>query len=202
MTHDARRYAPSAARNRDVILKTLSRHLPEQGHVLEIASGSGEHITHFAGAHPRLTFQPSDPDPDSQASIDAWSRHLGLTNVAPAILADTTTSISVPHAVDVVICINMIHIAPWTATVGLMRNAANLLPMSGLLYLYRPYRRGGIHTAPSNAAFDDDLRARNPEWGVRDLDVVAALAGDHGFSAPVVEDMPANNLASSLFRVG
>ena len=200
MTHDARRYAPSAARNRDVILNTLSRHLPEHGNVLEIASGSGEHITHFASAHPRLTFQPSDPDPDSQASIDAWSRHLGLTNVAPAILLDTTKRISIPRAVDVVICINMIHIAPWSATVGLMRNAAKLLPMGGLLYLYGPYRRGGTHTAPSNQAFDVDLRSRNPEWGVRDLDVVAAVASDHGFSAPVVEDMPANNLSVILRR--
>jgi SAM-dependent methyltransferase len=200
MTNDARRHAPSAARNRDVILNTLSQHLPEQGYVLEIASGSGEHIMHFADAHPRLTFQPSDPDPDSQASIDAWSRYLGLTNVLPAILVDTTKSISIPNAVDVVICINMIHIAPWSATVGLMRNAATLLPKGGLLYLYGPYRRGGAHTAPSNEAFDADLKARNPEWGVRDLEVVAAVASDHGFSAPVVEDMPANNLSVILRR--
>jgi Protein of unknown function (DUF938) len=163
MTHDARRYAPSAARNRDVILNTLSQHLPEHGNVFEIASGSDEHITHFAGAHPRLTSQPSDPDPDSRASIDAWSRSLGLANVAPAVWVDTTTSISIPHAVDVVICINMIHIAPWSATVGLMCNAAKLLPVGGLLYLYGPYRRGGTHTAPSNEAFDVDLRARNPK---------------------------------------
>lgn len=200
MTNDARRYAPSAARNRDVLLNTLTQHLPEQGHVLEIASGSGEHITHFAKAHPRLTFQPSDPDPDSQASINAWSRYLGLTNVAPAILVDTTKSISIPNAVDVVICINMIHIAPWSATVGLMRNAATLLPRGGLLYLYGPYRRCGAHTAPSNEAFDADLKARNPEWGVRDLEVVSAMASNHGFSAPVVEEMPANNLSVILRR--
>jgi SAM-dependent methyltransferase len=199
MTHDARRYAPSAARNRDAILKTLGQHLPEHGHVLEIASGSGEHITHFAGAHPLLTFQPSDPDPDSHASIDAWSRYLGLTNVAPAILLDTTQRISIPKAIDVVICINMIHIAPWSATVGLLRNAAKLLPMGGLLYLYGPYRRGGTHTAPSNATFDVDLKARNLEWGIRDLEVVAAAGSDHGFSAPFIEDMPANNL-SVMFR--
>jgi tRNA G46 methylase TrmB len=118
MTDDARRYAPSAARNRDVILKTLSKHLPAQGNVLEIASGTGEHVTHIAAAHPSLTFQPSDPDPDSRASIDAWTHHFGLTNVAPAIPADTAKSIRLPNSVDVIMCINMIHIAPWPATVG------------------------------------------------------------------------------------
>lgn len=199
MMNDARRYAPSAARNRDAILKTLSPHLPEYGRVLEVASGSGEHTMHFAAAHPNLTFQPSDPDPDARASIDAWTRHLGLTNVAPAIELDVTQSVSPSIEADVVICINMIHIAPWSATVGLMRNAASLLPAGGLLCLYGPYRRNGEHTAPSNAAFDADLKARNPAWGVRDLEAVATVATDHGFSAPCIEAMPANNL-SLIFK--
>lgn len=197
MIDDARRYAPSAARNRDAILKTLSQYLPEFGRVLEVASGSGEHTMHLAAAHPRLTFQPSDLDPDAGASIDAWTRHLGLTNVAPAIQLDATQSVSSSIRADIVICINMIHIAPWSAAVGLIRNAAIILPAGGLLYLYGPFRRNGEHTAPSNAVFDAALKARSPTWGVRDLEAVAALAGDHGFSAPNIEAMPANNF--SLF---
>jgi hypothetical protein len=199
MIDDARRFAPSAARNSDAILKALSPQLPKHGRVLEVASGSGEHTMHFAAANPGLTFQPSDLDPDARASIDAWTRHLGLTNVAPAIELDVIQSVSPSIDVHAVICINMIHIAPWGATVGLMRNAATLLPSGGLLYLYGPYRRNGEHTAPSNAAFDADLRARNPAWGVRDLEAVARLAADHGFSAPAIEAMPANNL-SLFFR--
>jgi SAM-dependent methyltransferase len=199
MINDLRRYAPSAARNRDAILKTLSAHLPLHGHVLEIASGSGEHIVHFAGAHPKLTFQPSDPDRDGRASVDAWTHHSGLTNVAPSIELDVTGTLDSSIKADVVICINMIHIAPWPATVGLVRNAANLLPTGGLLYLYGPYRRNGEHIAPSNTAFDADLKARNPEWGIRDLEAVATLATDHWFSHPAIEAMPANNL-SLMFR--
>ena len=199
MVDDARRYASSAARNRAAILKTLSPHLPEFGCVLEVASGSGEHTMHFAAAHPNLTFQPSDPDPDGRASTDAWTRHLGLTNVAPSIELDVTQSVSPSITANVVICINMIHISPWPAAVGLMRNAAIWLPTGGLLYLYGPYRRNGEHTTPSNAAFDVDLKARNPAWAVRDLEAVATLATDHGFSAPNIEVMPANNF-SLIFK--
>ena len=199
MTDDARRYAPSVARNRDVILDTLSRHLPARGCVLEVASGSGEHVTHFAAAHPQLTFQPSDPDPNSRASIDAWTRHLGLTNVAPALALDMTNDAGKLQVVDVVVCINMIHIAPWSASVGLMRSAAARLPSGGLLFLYGPFRRDAVHTAPSNAAFDADLKARNPDWGVRDLEAIATLASASGFSAPTIDAMPANNL-SVLFQ--
>ena len=191
MTNDARRYAPSAARNRDAILKALSPHLPKFGRVLEVASGSGEHTMHLAAAHPKLKFQPSDPDPDGRASTDAWTRHLGLTNIAPAIELDVTQSINPSIGADIVI------ISPWSAAVGLMRNAAIVLPTAGHLYLYGPYRRNGEHTAPSNVAFDADLKARNPTWGVRDLEAVATLASDHGFSAPIIEAMPANNF--SLF---
>jgi SAM-dependent methyltransferase len=199
MIDDARRYAPSVARNRDAILKALSPHLPKFGRVLDVASGSGEHTMHLATAHPMLMFQPSDPDPDGRASTDAWTRHHGLTNVAPAIELDVSQSVSPTISVDIVICINMIHIAPWSATLGLVRNAAIVLPTAGLLYLYGPYRRHGEHTAPSNAAFDADLKARNPEWGIRDLEAVVSLANDYGFSAPVIEAMPANNF-SLIFK--
>jgi hypothetical protein len=199
MIADARRYAPSVARNRDAILQTLSPYLPEHGRVLEIASGSGEHTMHLAAAHPKLTFQPSDPDPDARASTDAWTRHLGLANVAAALDLDVTRRRFPSIKADAIICINMIHIAPWAATVGLMQLAGTLLPAGGLLYLYGPYRRDGAHTAPSNAAFDADLEARNPEWGVRDLETVSALASEYGLSAPDIAAMPANNL-SLMFR--
>ncbi len=199
MMEDVRRHAPAAARNRDAILQILSPHLPRAGRVLEVASGSGEHTMHFAAAHPHTTFQPSDPDPAGRASIDAWTRHLCLGNVAPAIDLDVTQSDMPPIEADVVICINMIHIAPWAAAEDLMRMAAGVLPAGGLLYLYGPYRRNGEHTAPSNAAFDADLKSRNPAWGVRDMEAVQSLAADQGFSAPIIEAMPANNF-SLLFR--
>lgn len=200
MIDDARRYAPSAARNRDAILTTLSPHLPKLGSVLEIASGSGEHVVHFAAAHPKLTFQPSDPDPAARASIDAWTSHLRLANVAPAIELDVAQSGYTSIKADVVICINMIHIAPWQAAVGLMRNAGIILQRGGILYLYGPYRRNGQHTSPSNAAFDADLKSRNPAWGIRDMDAVSTLASDHGFSAPHTEAMPANNFSLIFTR--
>jgi hypothetical protein len=198
-THDARRYAPAAARNRAVILDTLGPQLPKRGHVLEIASGSGEHITHIAAAFPKLTFQPSEPDPHGRASIDSWTRHLGLTNVAQAIEIDITEEIDHSFAADAVICINMIHITPWSATIGLLRTTASILPPGGLLYLYGPFRRNGAHTAPTNAAFDTDLRAQDPEWGIRNLETVAEHAQSHGFGRPTITPMPANNL-SVMFR--
>lgn len=200
MIDDARRYAPAAARNREAILDVLRRHLPSQGLLLEIASGSGEHITHFAaGAGDGMIFQPSDPDQSARASVDAWVAALGLTNVRPAIALDAAAEIwPVDHA-DMVLSINMIHIAPWAATVGLMRGAARLLPMHGVLFLYGPYRRGGCHTAPSNEAFDRDLRLTDHSWGVRDLEAVTELAVAAGFTVPLIEKMPANNL-SLIFR--
>lgn len=200
MKHDDRRFAPAAARNRDVILGVLGPLLPPRASVLEIASGSGEHICHFAAAHPELTFQPSDPDPDSRSSIDAWARHLGLGNVAPAIALDATQAFTLPvPKVDVIICINMIHISPWAATEGLMAGAGRLLPSGGLLYLYGPYLEADVETAPSNLAFDQSLKDRNPAWGLRHLDDVVALAARHGLTLAERIAMPANNL-SLIFR--
>lgn len=199
---DPRLFAPSAARNRDPIRDVLQRHLPTRGLVLEIASGSGEHVTHFASANasgPDLIFQPSDPDAKARASIDAWVAALKLTNVRPAIALDAAAASWPVTAADAVLSINMIHIAPWAAAEGLVRNAGRLLSSGGFLYLYGPFRRDGQPTAPSNDAFDADLRRRNPAWGVRDLEAVAALAADNGFAAPEIVDMPANNL-SLIFR--
>jgi SAM-dependent methyltransferase len=199
MTADARLFAPATARNREPILEVLRHHLPRRGLVLEVASGSGEHTAHFAAAFPELVFQPSDPDSGARASIDAWTAALGLTNVRPALALDAEAPDWPIAAADVVLCINMIHISPWSAAEGLMRGAARVLSKSGVLYLYGPFRREGQQTAPSNAAFDRSLRAQNPDWGVRELEAVAALAETHGFGPPVVEQMPANNL-SLVFR--
>ena len=194
-----KREAPAAARNRQPILDVLQPRLPEKGLVLEIASGTGEHVVHYAAARPELTFQPSDPDAAARASIDDWVRTLGLDNVRPALEIDVTRAIWPVERADAVLCCNMIHIAPWEAAVGLIAGAARLLPPAGLLFLYGPYRRGGRHTAPSNEAFDADLKRRNPAWGVRDLETVIEQAGAQGFSAPDIIDMPANNL-SLLFN--
>jgi SAM-dependent methyltransferase len=197
---DRRLHAPATSRNREPILAVLRRHLPVRGLVLEIASGSGEHAVHFAAALPQLVFQPSDPDPDARASIDAWIASSGLNNVRPALALDVTQE---PWPVDeaaAVLCINMAHISPWSATEALVRGAARILPPGGVLYLYGPYKRDGARTAPSNEDFDASLRARNPDWGVRDLEAVAALAAAHGFGEPTVERMPANNF-SLVFRL-
>jgi SAM-dependent methyltransferase len=199
MTDDARLYAPAAARNRQPILDVLKQHLPARGLVLEVASGTGEHVVHFARGCPDLVFQPSDPDAAHRASIDAWTAALGLVNVRPAIALDVTAEVWPVAAADALLCSNMIHIAPWTAAIGLMRGAGRVLPPGGLLFLYGPYKRGGQHTARSNAAFDAGLRVQNPTWGVRDLEAVASLAADNGFAQPTIVQMPANNL-SLVFR--
>jgi len=167
--------------------------------VLEVASGSGEHVMHFAAALPNLVFQPSDPDSAARASIDDWARTTGLANVRPAVALDAQRAAWPVEQASAVLCSNMIHIAPWQAATGLIAGAGRLLSADGLLYLYGPYRRGGRHTAPSNDAFDRDLRHRNPTWGVRDLEEVAACANENGFGAPEIVEMPANNL-SLIFR--
>ncbi len=188
-----RRHAPAVARNRAAILDALRPHLPARGLVLEVASGSGEHTAHFAEALPHLAFQPSDPDPAARSSIDAWGQD--LVNVRPALTLDAAVETWPIERADAVVCINMIHIAPWEATAGLISGAARRLPPGGTLFLYGPYLRSGVPTAPGNAAFDQDLRARNPAWGLRSLDAVAELAAAHGLPAPQIVEMPANNLS-------
>lgn len=195
-----KRHAPAAARNRQPILDVLRPRLPAEGVVLEIASGSGEHIVHFAAALPGLVFQPSDPSSEARASIDDWIRTEGLGNVRMALALDAVDDAWPIERADVVLCCNMIHIAPWEAAVGLVSGASRILSRGGVLYLYGPYRRDGRHTAPSNEAFDRDLRQRNPAWGVRDLETVTALAASRGFGPPEIIEMPANNL-SLLFKL-
>jgi SAM-dependent methyltransferase len=190
-----RRRAPAAERNRDAILDVLSRVLPKTGVVLEIASGTGQHAVHCASALPGIDWQPSDPDADARASIEAWRAHEGLGNLrAPLALDVLSDDWGIGEAAGIV-CINMIHIAPWEAAEGLMRGAAKRLAAGGVLYLYGPYRRNGAHTAPSNEAFDAQLRATDPRWGVRDMETVVALAGQNGFALTETVAMPANNFS-------
>lgn len=196
---DAKRYAPATLRNRAAITAVLRELLPAQGTVLEIASGSGEHVVHFAGQFPDLNWQPSDPDPAALASIDAWAADSGLTNIAPPVALDASARQWPVKAVDAILCINMVHISPWSATKGLMAGASQHLLASAPLYIYGPFRRAGTPTAPSNEAFDESLHSRNPDWGLRDLETVTELAQQSGFALETVLEMPANNL-SLIFR--
>jgi Protein of unknown function (DUF938) len=167
---------------------------------LRSQSGSGEHVVHFARCFPRLVFQPSDHDPDARLSVAAWVKAAGVTNLRAPIALDALHSVWPIASADGIICINMIHISPWETTLGLIKGAAaRILPPGSPLYLDGPYLREGIPTAPSNQAFDRSLRDRNPNWGLRDLDVVAAMAQSVGFSAPAITEMLANNL-SVVFR--
>lgn len=197
---DPRQLAPAAERNRGPILEVLRRHLPATGRVLEIASGTGQHVAHFAAALPDLDWQPSDASPASLPSIAAWVADAGLANVRAPIVLDVTADPWPVERADAIVCINMIHISPWASTEGLLRGAERLLPPGGVLYLYGPYKRGGQHTAPSNAEFDASLKARNPAWGVRNLEDVLALAQAHGLEFVETAEMPANNLSVVLRR--
>jgi SAM-dependent methyltransferase len=196
---DARRSAPAADRNKEPILDVLRRALPATGLVCEVASGTGQHVVHFAAGLPRLTWQPTEPDASLRASIAGWIAHTGLANVRPPLRLDVGEEWPIARA-DAVLCINMIHIAPWAATLHLLGGASRLLEPGGVLFLYGPYRRFGAHTAPSNAAFDADLRASNPEWGVRDMETVVEIAGQNGFALAEVVAMPANNFSLVLRR--
>ena len=199
MSEDARRFAPAVARNKDAITEVLVRHLPPSGLALEIASGSGEHALHFAAHFPALRFQPTDPDAAALASIAAWRVEAQPANLLPPLMLDVMADAWPVQKADAVLCINMIHIAPWEASAALIRGAARVLSRDGILFLYGPFKQDGTHTAPSNAEFDASLRAQDAQWGVRDLEAVAEIASAAGFAAPVVEAMPANNL-SMIFR--
>jgi hypothetical protein len=196
---DHRQHAPATLRNRDSILGVLRSVLPTTGVVLEIANGTGEHVVHFAQNLAGLIFQPSDPDLDAVLSISAWMKATCVTNVRPPIILDASQPSWPIASADGIICINMVHISPWNATVGLMKGASALLPPTSPLYLYGPYKREGIQTAPSNEAFDRSLRDHDPTWGLRDLEAVVAMARSAGFSEPAITEMPANNL-SVVFR--
>lgn len=188
-----KRHAPATLRNRDAILTILRDALPSAGLVLEVASGSGEHAIHFAAALPALDWQPSDPDPAALASIAAWRAEAGLPNLRPPLLLDAAGDWPIDRA-DAILCINMVHISSWDATVGLFTQSARLLQKGAPLILYGPYFRKDHPTAPSNLGFDESLRARNAEWGIRWLEDVNELAERQGFAVEAVYAMPANNL--------
>lgn len=197
---DRRLFSPSTMRNRNVILDALRNVLPRQGLVLEVASGSGEHVVHFAAAYPGLAFQPTDPSPEALASISAWTQENGLANVRPPLLLDAAAQPWPIAAADAVLCINMVHIAPWAAAQGLVAQAGLILPAGAPLFLYGPFRRGAHPLEPGNVAFDESLRERNAQWGLREVDAIAALAAEAGFAGPEIVEMPANNLSLVFWK--
>lgn len=196
--HDERRHSPAAARNRQPILEVLQRVLPERARVLEVASGSGEHAVHFATAMPGWTWQPSDPSPQARRSIEAWRTRSAPANLLPPLALDITEG-GPAGPFEAMVAINLLHIAPWAVGEALLDAAAGCLPAGGVLFLYGPFRRDGRHTAPSNAAFDADLRTRDPRFGIRDLEAVVEAATARGLRLDREEAMPANNL-SLIFR--
>lgn len=202
-SEEGRLFSPSAARNRDPICDVFLRTMPPAGVIIEVGSGTGEHVARLAAAAPGVFFRPGDPDPASRASIAAWTAHSSLANIAA------------PHAVDVtqadwhagfapcngVVSINMIHIAPFEAAAGLFAGAGKLLKSGGRLFLYGPFSRNGVHTAPSNADFDASLKSRDPRWGVRDLErQITPLAHECGLALADIVAMPANNLVVVFSR--
>lgn len=195
---EAKRFAPATERNRDAIASVLKGILPSSGLVLEIASGTGEHIVHFAAMFPNLKWQPSDSDPAALASIAAWQNDVRSANLLAPLKIDAVANWEIGYA-DAIICINMAHISPWSATLGLLRNASRILPKGVPLYLYGPYIQNSVPTAVSNLDFDESLKSRNPEWGLRSVEAIENAARTAGFDLIEVIPMPANNL-SLVFR--
>jgi len=190
----AKAFAPAVERNRQPILDVLRRVLPSTGMVVEIASGTGQHVLFFAEHLPALLWQPTELSPDALQSIDAWVGEAARDNLLPPLELDVRWTRWPIEEADAVVCINMIHISPWETTEALFRGAAKLLAAGTPLITYGPYRLHGEHTATSNAAFDESLRSRNQRWGVRDLDELCDLAGDTGFALDERIAMPANNM--------
>jgi cyclopropane fatty-acyl-phospholipid synthase-like methyltransferase len=194
------RVSPSTGRNREPILSVLKPRLPAAGLVLEIAAGAGEHAVYNAAALPHLTWQPTDADAEALASIEAWRQHAGLANLLAPLRLDASDPDAWPvERADAIVNINMIHISPWSATQGLMTGAGRVLPSGGLLFLYGPYFERDVPTAPSNLDFDQSLRRRNSDWGLRQLEEVATLAARNGLTLAERIAMPANNL-TLVFR--
>ncbi|MEH2447298.1 MAG: DUF938 domain-containing protein [Nostoc sp.] len=204
-SQDARQYAPATQRNSEPIIEVLSQVLPESGTILEIASGTGEHAVFFAPKLSPRSWLPTDANPQLRASITAWAEHFGCSNLYPPLELDVREPVWAVEnpAFDLlnrepivaIVNINMIHISPWSACLGLMAGAGRILPAGGILYLYGPFKQGGEHTAASNAAFDKSLRAQNSEWGVRNLDDVVAVASAQNLNLKQTYQMPANNLS-------
>ena len=193
-----KRHAPATERNRDPIAAVLREVLPSHGLVLEVASGTGEHAAYFARLFPALDWQPSDPDPDALNSIEAWVADAELPNLREPVQLDAAGTWPIARA-EAVLCINMVHISPWTATLGLLGGAAGVLAPGAPLVLYGPYRQRDVPTAPSNEAFDRSLKDRNPDWGLRELEEVVAAAERQGLQLDRIVEMPANNL-TVVFR--
>jgi SAM-dependent methyltransferase len=194
-TADGKWSTPTAERNKDPILDVLARVLPHRGLVLEIASGTGQHVVHFSRALSDLTWQPSDPDAELRESIALRLLEEQRANVHSPIELDVTRLPWPVQTADAVLAINMIHVAPWSATLALFEGAGALLSTEQVLFLYGPYRRFGHHTSESNAQFDLDLRAHNLEWGLRDLEAVSGVAAGAGFALAETVEMPANNFS-------
>jgi hypothetical protein len=190
----AKRSAPAASRNREPITAVLRDWLPERGLVLEIASGTGEHVVHFARAFPDLDWQPSDVEPLALSSIAAWTAEARLPNVREPVVLDAASADWPCQRADAVLSINMVHISPWASAVGLVEGSSRILEQGGALILYGPWLKGDIETAPSNLAFDADLKRRNPEWGLRRVEDFAEMAGGRGLRLEETRIMPANNL--------
>lgn len=199
---DGKWFIAAAERNKGPIIDVLARVLPKRGVVLEIASGTGQHVAHFASALRSLTWQPSDPDPELRESIALRVRDERLSNVNPPIDVDVTRLPWPLQTADALLCINLIHVAPWSATLALFEGAKGLLPTHRVLFLYGPYRRYGRHTSEGNAQFDADLRAHDPEWGLRDLETVSEVADRAGFVLTEIVEMPANNFSLVFRRIG
>ena len=189
-----KRFAPATERNREPICEVLARELPGAGEVVEIASGSGEHAVAFARAFPHLAWQPTDPDPAALASIEAWRAEAQLSNLRAPLSLDASAPTWPVARADAIVCINLIHISPWEATLGLLDGAARTLAGDGLLLTYGPYVVDGV-TAPSNLAFDQSLRSRDARWGVRELRDLERAARARGFALRATIAMPANNHA-------
>ena len=197
-----KQFATAVDRNTRPILDALRSAVPDAGCALEIASGTGQHVVAFAAAFPGIDWRPSDPSAEARDSIAAWVADARLASLAPPLDIDVTRpgwAAAAGGPYDLMVCINMIHIAPWRACLGLMDGAGVLLRPDGVLYLYGPFRRDGMHTAPSNEAFDRSLRARRPEWGVRAMEDVAEAAAARGLAWERTVPMPANNF-SLIFR--
>jgi hypothetical protein len=195
-TSDDRQFAPATQRNRDSILQVLLQVLPPTGTILEISSGTGEHAVYFAPQLAPRRWQPSDPSEVARSSIAAWREFAPTENLAAPITIDARdTDWKISEPISAIVNINMIHISPWSACLGLLAGANRLLAPGGILYLYGPYKRNGVHTAPSNEMFDESLQLQDPEWGVRNLEDIITVAQDQNLDLLKIVEMPANNLS-------
>jgi SAM-dependent methyltransferase len=193
-------HSAAAERNKGPILDVLASLIRDGDEVLEIASGTGQHVVHFAAALPAVQFQPTERDATGLAELVVALLTAGVGNVRPPLVLDVEARWPQLPTFDALVCINMIHIAPWTATDALFAGAGRVLKPTGRVLLYGPYREGGVHTAPSNETFDAWLRHRDPLSGVRDLEAVTDVAAEHGFERNLLVRMPANNLCVGFAR--